>query len=1368
MTREGGIGILQIVGFTEDPKGVKIRYKMVQAAASWQGAPAAGGLRAREASSTGRARTPLSSSPAGVYGLKVGNWEGFYGTRNGRVVFLVITDGTARGSGVSNTIIIGPRWSGAVRPRRAGSQAIPCGADLSAMTIGEGKYSLAEGRAFVVLTSGEAPAVKQLAVQLDDCSTKEDVEDFVATSQELRQLSQPGDAPAFGPAVEQTVEDRQFVDLDSGRALEKTQDGPGPDMGPIHRRAKEISADVLFFLGGAKAYPFQMPPGTVVRGGLVCEMAIAPLQSEAWSELSAGKLTEMAPTLGPPTGSDRPLREPPETMAIRTREGGTGILQIVGFTEDPKGVKIRYKMVQGAPAVEGRQAVAREAQAWVELSGRVIDEETREPVENYALQLGWPTAEGSADITWTGNIGYSTGRTDGRFSERHGMAAGKVLAVRVLADGYLPQPVTPEPVTAPATRDGLEVVLKHGREVNGRVLDHRGEPVAGAHVYLGGNQTVELSDGEPQYFAGSWTVTDADGRFTVRGAGDGLSAVVVSAQCLHAWIARTADPGKELTVRLPAPAVAVARYEIEGDKPEAVIRLELKTWEMEDWKGIAGSAQTLRVPNKGEAALNNLTPGVYDVTRMKELRLGGMGRGVFCDRCTVTLQTGTTTPIEFVRKRGHPVTGEVLGPADMGVPGAFLYVKLGDATGDLTGSKGWKLPTFDALTCEAPGRFTTARLLPGTYTIVAEAYKPAPPPDAAGVGGMTKWGLQQADFVGTVKVTVPEEGQSEPVQIVLTPAAPRQAQGPRNAAAADGLARAAALPAEPEARVSPASLENVLTSQSRWDVIRGLEAWDRDLTEQERQRLKGFAQDNEGRDWLLQYRAHAVLRKHGGETRTVAPEIVQAEAILAQVNPGKLPQGFYGARAADIVGLGNATVPLLLELLAYNGQSDQDRKQAAIQALARLHDDRIVPALKAAVGSENNRNQLEQELLALLCHDAGDAMADYVASVVSNQKNDFDQERTVSFLSGADLPRKTKMRLFSHYNESRSYGKHAVIRGLQALDDAESFAQLCQILRTRDEPFQVTAYALGQLKNSDPCPILLEELPKTSDAGVPILIQVLGERRYVPAIGELQTRRDKASDSPYGRTARLLAAAALCRLDAEYDRNAAIVREGLQDDQLRLSALTVAGWLRDEETVKVLVPLVDKSDVGRSAIEALGQIGSKSAAAALMEAVQKLPTAQFGAIGGALLAIGRKNNDQALMDYGKGVSDVAVAWPWISQVHQLVGAWDAHRAEVDRAAAWLATHPEVTTKLLKEDPDATGEWGAMPYFLDKAWNPQLVPTVEEMIRTNGSKVSFHTAHGTVPHYHMRSGLAEFLTKKTGKEYTYVDADGTVRKGGENP
>jgi hypothetical protein len=36
------------------------------------------------------------------------------------------------------------------------------------------------------------------------------------------------------------------------------------------------------------------------------------------------------------------------TMLFRTRQGTAGILQIAGYTEKPKGVKIRYKLVQKA------------------------------------------------------------------------------------------------------------------------------------------------------------------------------------------------------------------------------------------------------------------------------------------------------------------------------------------------------------------------------------------------------------------------------------------------------------------------------------------------------------------------------------------------------------------------------------------------------------------------------------------------------------------------------------------------------------------------------------------------------------------------------------------------------------------------------------------------------------------------------------------------------------------------------------------------------------------------------------------------------------------------------------------------------------
>jgi hypothetical protein len=44
-----------------------------------------------------------------------------------------------------------------------------------------------------------------------------------------------------------------------------------------------------------------------------------------------------------------------KTSAIwlfNTREGSLGVLQITGFTDKPRGVKLRYKLVQGAHQAE--------------------------------------------------------------------------------------------------------------------------------------------------------------------------------------------------------------------------------------------------------------------------------------------------------------------------------------------------------------------------------------------------------------------------------------------------------------------------------------------------------------------------------------------------------------------------------------------------------------------------------------------------------------------------------------------------------------------------------------------------------------------------------------------------------------------------------------------------------------------------------------------------------------------------------------------------------------------------------------------------------------------------------------------------------
>ncbi|HNT56144.1 MAG TPA: hypothetical protein PKG95_15610, partial [Anaerolineaceae bacterium] len=45
----------------------------------------------------------------------------------------------------------------------------------------------------------------------------------------------------------------------------------------------------------------------------------------------------------------------PATYLFQTREGSRGVLQIVGFTDEPRGVKIRYKLLVRKYQVKGEE-----------------------------------------------------------------------------------------------------------------------------------------------------------------------------------------------------------------------------------------------------------------------------------------------------------------------------------------------------------------------------------------------------------------------------------------------------------------------------------------------------------------------------------------------------------------------------------------------------------------------------------------------------------------------------------------------------------------------------------------------------------------------------------------------------------------------------------------------------------------------------------------------------------------------------------------------------------------------------------------------------------------------------------------------------
>ena len=295
---------------------------------------------------------------------------------------------------------------------------------------------------------------------------------------------------------------------------------------------------------------------------------------------------------------------------------------------------------QGRPTTTAVGAAQPDSQAWIELHGQVVDDASGKPIEHYAIQRGFVDPEDESKVSWGGETSSSRW-AEGRFQQREGILRGQVAWFRVLAEGYSPAPITPKPVTAPAMESNLIIRLKKGVELRGQVLDHTGKPVAGALVMLAAHQQLGLTDGKPgAIYQGSRATTDADGRFALSGAGEPDEHVAVSTSSLNVWLTSTGEAGRELTIHLPQPATLSVHYDIEGAAEEALVRVELVTWDMPEWKGALNSVQYLSPRNGNVFVAANMTPGTYDIARIRKVRLGDFEREYMCDRTTLALAAG--------------------------------------------------------------------------------------------------------------------------------------------------------------------------------------------------------------------------------------------------------------------------------------------------------------------------------------------------------------------------------------------------------------------------------------------------------------------------------------------------------------------------------------------------------------------------------------------------------------------------------------------------------------------------------------------------------------------------------------------------------
>jgi serine/threonine protein kinase len=140
---------------------------------------------------------------------------------------------------------------------------------------------------------------------------------------------------AFGPVVERVLpfDDKgvtDLLDLDAGQILKPQTNSSG---GP----ALSTAAGVSITLAGKMM---------LTTSSLAVQAA-----SDAWHTMNAAQskaAIEKLQLTSVLSVEDLPDNQLPKSFLFKSRAGTMGLLQITGFTENPRGVKLRYKLVQSA------------------------------------------------------------------------------------------------------------------------------------------------------------------------------------------------------------------------------------------------------------------------------------------------------------------------------------------------------------------------------------------------------------------------------------------------------------------------------------------------------------------------------------------------------------------------------------------------------------------------------------------------------------------------------------------------------------------------------------------------------------------------------------------------------------------------------------------------------------------------------------------------------------------------------------------------------------------------------------------------------------------------------------------------------------
>ncbi len=561
-----------------------------------------------------------------------------------------------------------------------------------------------------------------------------------------------GEPLSFGQVIERVVNlgragrEQCVIDLDAGLVLTPPASTQG-DAAAAAKWMKETGVDAA---------------GQLSRGlnGLVgFEMIAIPL-GNSWADLgdSVSACSAIASLANGTPGTPANMSGGeglPSIYAFQTREGARGILEILGFTENPPGVKIRYKLVQ-AELSEGRPSTPRGAEsAVVPESGKVDSPPQARPKNTIHLtvrsQIGQkpihefriiagvrPGSVGGSDATinWqphTLRVGHD-GSLDWPLEKAY-----EEMVLRIEADGWLP-------ATTAWLRKGdgpkdLSLSLAEDPGIKGRVLTPSGKPAGGALLALAMVQRdAVLEDGKlrgfgeplPEKASDRWRrpvfiQTGADGRFVAPQLKDPSAALLIVhesgvRELSFSEFERAADLKLQEWGRIEG---RVLWQDRPGTNEVLSLIIHRDTF---GYPGVIAQYQHATSDAEGRFVFTRVLPGQVQISRPlirdgNELALPGLVTHV-------GVQAGGSTPV-VVGGRGRTVKGRLTGRSSwdgtrlrfaptaphIGFPGDDAEWK---AYGEFQRSSIGPIFFRDGLKPEPDGSFAFPKVLPGTYQLFVD------------------------------------------------------------------------------------------------------------------------------------------------------------------------------------------------------------------------------------------------------------------------------------------------------------------------------------------------------------------------------------------------------------------------------------------------------------------------------------------------------------------------------------------------------------------------------------------------------------------------------------------------------------------------